>query len=179
MLRKIQNIFWPRMGWRRYGRYLMLRLARLSDTNEEIARGLAYGAAISWTPVPGTHFLGAFFIAFITRSSPISALMGTLVGNPWTFPFMWWLAYVVGHKIFGLFGLGVRAMPHDITLMQMVDEVISSPLSLFFPWVCGGIILGFITWPFFYNVALRSIISIRKTYDMTKGQRRKKRRMKD
>ena len=153
------------MGWRRYGRYLMLRLARLSDSNEEIARGLAHGAAVSWTPLPGTHVIAAVAMSWSTRSSPYGAVIGSLlVGNFWTLPFMWLASYGVGSYLFGLFGSHVKSMPAEFTWDNLVLETTKDPMGLFFPWVIGSIVLAFLTWPIFYYSFLRLIVWLRDIY---------------
>ena len=38
-------------------------------------------------------------LAWILRGSMAAAIIGTLFGNPWTFPFIWYLSYEVG-KLF-------------------------------------------------------------------------------
>lgn len=73
----------------RYGKYLMLKLDKIKATPYAIAAGFACGAAISFTPFVGFHMLLAALTAFILRGSIISSALGTIVGNPWTFPFIW------------------------------------------------------------------------------------------
>jgi uncharacterized protein (DUF2062 family) len=91
-----KNFFWPSIGWRRSFRYIALRIGRLPGSAGQIARGFACGAAISFTPFIGLHFIIAAIVARFMKGSLVASAIGTFVGNPWTFPFIWWLIYKTG-----------------------------------------------------------------------------------
>ena len=56
----ILRFLWPTMSLRRIGSYYKRRVARLPGTPHSIAAGFASGAAVSFTPFMGFHFvLGA------------------------------------------------------------------------------------------------------------------------
>ena len=76
--------------------YYKLRLARLPDSNYAISSGFAWGAMGSFTPLLGFHFVLAVIFAYLIRGNFIAALIGTVVGNPITFPFIWGLIYKTG-----------------------------------------------------------------------------------
>lgn len=78
-----------RNAFRRYGKFILLKLDKIKATPYAIAAGFACGAAISFTPFVGFHMLLAALTAFILRGSIIASAVGTIVGNPWTFPFIW------------------------------------------------------------------------------------------
>ena len=80
-------------------KYIFLNLKRMKGSSHEIAIGLACGIAISFTPFLGLHALLAITFAWVLRGSMAAALIGTLFGNPWTFPFIWYLSYEIG-KLF-------------------------------------------------------------------------------
>jgi len=90
------------MGVRRTARYAGHRLARLPDTPWAIAGGFAWGAAASFTPFVGLHIVLAALGAWVTRCNLVAAAVGTVVGNPWTFPFIWAAIYKTGALAFGL-----------------------------------------------------------------------------
>ena len=69
--------------------YYKLRLARLPDSNYAISSGFACGGMVSFTPLLGFHFVLAVIFAYLIRGNIIAALIGTVVGNPITFPFIW------------------------------------------------------------------------------------------
>ena len=87
------------MGWGRVVMYLWHRVGRLHGTPHSIAAGFASGAAISFTPFVGVHFILAALISWFSRGNIIAGLIGTGVGNPWTFPFIWWWTYMLGTKM--------------------------------------------------------------------------------
>ena len=93
---KVQKFFWPSMGWQRAWAYTMHRLARLPGSSYSIAGGFACGAAISFTPFVGLHFIISAIVAWIIRANILASAIGTAVGNPWTFPFIWAWLYQTG-----------------------------------------------------------------------------------
>ena len=93
---RIRSFIWPRMGLRRYGRYLLRRLERMTASPHAIAAGFAAGCAVSMFPLLGFHFVLGFVLAFFTRGSMLAAALGTVVGNPITFPLIFSGTYQVG-----------------------------------------------------------------------------------
>jgi uncharacterized protein len=104
--RSLRGFVWPRTGWRRAFVYYLKRLARLSGTPHAIAAGFACGLAISFTPLVGFHLLLGGLLALIVRGNLLAMVVGTLVGNPWTLPFMWLGGYEVGKLLLGAESLG-------------------------------------------------------------------------
>lgn len=150
-LQQIREVFWPSMGWRRAVRYAMLRIIRLSDATHKIALGLTFGTLVSFTPFVGTHFIQAGFFAYIFRANVLSALIGTFVGNPWTFPFMWWSAISFGSFLFRLFGLPAEdSLPADINFHVVWEIAKHEPLRIFLPWCLGSYLMGILASPFMY-----------------------------
>ncbi len=74
----------------------MYRVGRLPGTGYAIAGGFAWGAAMSFTPLIGLHFVLSMAGAWLTRCSVVASIIGTVVGNPWTFPFIWIFLYKFG-----------------------------------------------------------------------------------
>lgn len=85
----------------RYKKYILLKLSQINASPYAIASGFACGAAISFTPFVGFHTLLAVFTAFIVRGNILSAAVGTLVGNPWTFPLIWPATLFTGRFMLG------------------------------------------------------------------------------
>jgi len=90
---------WPRRSWPRSFRYIGKRVLRLSATPHAIAAGFAAGAMVSVTPFVGFHFVMAGVIAYLSRGNILASALGTAVGNPLTFPFLWAASYRVGQLI--------------------------------------------------------------------------------
>lgn len=157
-LQVLREIFWPSMGFARAFSYIKLRIARLSDTAHKIAFGLALGVGISFTPLVGTHLIQVGILAYVLRANLIAALIGTLVGNPWTFPLMWWAAIQFGSYLFEMFGLpAAAALPDEVSLSVMWNLLWHEPLRIFLPWALGGYLLAGLTVPFTYIVFLNMV----------------------
>ena len=96
-LNKILN--YPKFFFKKGERFFYfykLKLARLPATSYSISAGFACGSMVSFTPLLGFHFLLAIVISFLIRGNVIAALIGTFIGNPLTFPFIWSLIYNIG-----------------------------------------------------------------------------------
>jgi len=94
---KIFNLLWPKKGWKRIIKYISLRLKRLPGSPHSIALGFTFGVTAALTPLFGLHFLIGIFLAWLFRVSIVASLIGNLLGNPWTFPFICILNFKVGN----------------------------------------------------------------------------------
>lgn len=159
--RRVREMIWPSMGWRRASRYVGHRIVRLKDSNYSICSGLATGASISFTPIPGLHILQAAAFTLLMRGNVLASFIGTFAGNPWTLPFMWWASYEVGEWAFGLMGLDVRGMPEKFTLHNLLAEVEADPFGLMLPWMLGGYMLTIASWFIFYGVFYSLLVHMR------------------
>ena len=72
------------------------KLIRIKDFPESVAIGLAWGASISVTPLLGLHLIICYAGTWLMRGNMIAATVGTIIGNPWTFPFFFYLDYKIG-----------------------------------------------------------------------------------
>ena len=72
------------------------KIIRIKDFPESVAIGLAWGASVSVTPILGLHLIICYIGTWIMRGNLIAATVGTIVGNPWTFPFFFYLDYKIG-----------------------------------------------------------------------------------
>ena len=179
-LRLLREMFWPSMGWTRSFTYIKHRIIRLSDSTHNIARGLSVGAAISFTPLVGTHFIQAGVIAWMLRGNLIASLVGTFVGNPWTFPFMWYGAYKFGVMILSLFGFdNFGEIPEDLTLSVLWSLITDDFLKIFLPWMLGGYLLALITCPVFYVVFFYLVGGAKRARALAKQKRLKYKTKKD
>jgi len=101
LLQRTLCVLWPRRGLQRGWRYLWHRVTRISATPHTIALGVAIGAFVSFTPFLGLHFLIAGLIALALGGSILASALGTAVGNPLTFPFIWLASYNLGAMLLG------------------------------------------------------------------------------
>jgi len=176
----VQNIresLWPSMGWARTWHYYNHRIFRGGDSTRRITAGLALGAAVSHSPFLGTHFIQAVFFAFLFRVNPLAAFAGTVWGNPWTFPFIFWLSYKLGVWVCGLFGISAFiALPDDVSLSYLFAH----PLSLLLPLTVGGYLSAIMVWPIAYGILYYPVYRLQRTYRKERLKRvfRKARRQK-
>jgi uncharacterized protein (DUF2062 family) len=98
---RVRSFVWPPGGFLRSFRYFGKRVLRLGDSPHAIGLGFACGVGVSFTPFVGFHFVMSAVLAYFLRGNLIASAIGTAVGNPLTFPAMWWSAYQVGHLILG------------------------------------------------------------------------------
>lgn len=173
-LRLLREYCWPSMGWRRTMKYIGHRIVRLSDSTYKIACGLAIGAAISFSPLIGTHFLQAVAVAYFARANYLAAMIGTFWGNPWTFPFLWLTGYQTGSTIFSAFGVDqFSSLPDDLTFSVLWTIVLEQPMTLFLPWMMGAYVCSVLFWPVAFIV---SFVIIRFVQDARKRHRAERRR---
>ena len=174
-LQLLREIFWPSMGWMRTGKFVKHRVLRLSDSSYKIARGLATGASMSFSPLVGSHFIQAGIIAYLIKGNILASFIGTFVGNPWTFPFMWYASYVLGVWLFGLVGFeNLGEMPDEMTFSVMWEMIKGDPLRLFVPWLLGGYILVILSWPFYFLIFFYLVRAGKRARRIAKEHRLKK-----
>jgi len=106
---------------------LLRRLFRLGANPHAVAAGFASGVALSCTPLFGLHILLAFVLAWAVRGHMVAAALGTVVGNPLTFPIFVSGAYGVGAAVFGvpdqLEGAGVMTILRDAFLVTLIGSL--------------------------------------------------------
>ncbi|MFS8854643.1 DUF2062 domain-containing protein [Synechococcus sp. H55.2] len=88
-------------AWKRWLRYLYLRLLRLQSSPKEIARGLAVGVFAGCFPIFGFQTLAALVLAIPFRGNKLVAAAGTWVSNPLTYVPIYAFNYRVGEWLLG------------------------------------------------------------------------------
>jgi uncharacterized protein (DUF2062 family) len=129
---RIRVHLWPRRSWSRSGRYVVYRLRRLSATPHAIALGFSAGVFSAITPFLGTHLIMASLVAWIAGGSIVAAVLGTFVGNPLTYPFIWYGTYRVGNFMLGNHGTKTKIDLSDGIFQASLDHLwpILKPMSL-------------------------------------------------
>lgn len=147
---RIRIFFVPRRNYARSFKYFGKRVLRLTGSPHSVAAGVAAGVAASCTPFIGFHFVLAFVLAFLVRGNMIAAALGTAVGNPLTFPFIWVLTFNIGNAVQGLWrdGPPARLPPHFIRDVGERGWDAIQPLLL--PMVIGALPLAIATATVFY-----------------------------
>lgn len=141
LLHRLRAAVWPRPGWRRSARYAAHRLSRLPATPYRIAAGFACGAAISFTPLIGMHFFGGALLAMLVRGNVLASALGTAIGNPWTFPFIWAWTFAFGRWLVG-HAREIETLPQHLSMRYIFDN----PNEVFFPMLVGSLPTAIVVW---------------------------------
>ena len=160
-------------------KYIRLSIKRIKGSPQALSLGLATGIAISFTPFIGLHALLAIFISWIIGGSMAAALIGTLFGNPWTFPFIWYFTFEIGQFINNGFmsyqaEFSFQSIKKEIfTLLVILKNIVVfanileleesvKNLKLIPFMIVGSIPFVVITWLFSYFLSLTIFKSYRK-----------------
>ncbi|MBL4758634.1 MAG: DUF2062 domain-containing protein [Rhizobiales bacterium] len=159
---RVRVFFWPRRGWVRSSRYVLKRVLRLSGSPHAIALGVGAGVFASFTPFMGFHFILAGLIAWLIGGNLIAAALGTFIGNPLTFPFIWAATYGLGNWILGVNTNAALVVDLGPGFLEGSFE---SLLPIMKPMFVSGIPLGIL-------VALMVYFPVRSGIDMYQQRRR-------
>lgn len=153
---RLRTAVWPRRSFSRSIQYFVKRVLRLTASPHGIAAGVAAGVFASWTPLLGFHFVLAFAIAYLVAGNMVAAALGTAVGNPLTFPFIWTLTMKVGNFIIGVeqgarhAHINLEALLRHLDMSQLWDPVLK-------PMLIGSLPLGIVSAVVFYIATYWSV----------------------
>lgn len=171
-IERIRVSVWPRHSWSRSFKYFGKRVLRLSASPQKIALGFAAGAAASFTPFIGFHFLLSFIFAYIVRGNLLAAALGTAVGNPLTFPFIWASTYKLGSYI-----LSQNPHPHPGRAFKLGRDMFSQSIDQIWPIIkpmlVGSIPLGLVIGVICYFIVLASVSAYQKAREHRFSLKRK------
>ena len=179
LITSIYNFIKIFFAFSRTKKYISLSIKRMKGSPQALSLGLATGIAISFTPFIGLHALLAIFISWVIGGSMAAALIGTLLGNPWTFPFIWYFTFEIGQFInYGFLSheeeFSFKNIKKEIsTLLVILKNIIIfanipeleenfEKLKLIPFMIVGSIPLVFITWILSYFSFLIIFKSYRK-----------------
>lgn len=162
---KVREILWPRKGFSRLYSYLVQRVLRMPGSAYSLASGLACGVAVSFTPLIGFHLLLAFGLAYFVRGNMVTAFLGTLVGNPWSFPLIFVLLQAVGDGLINYFGITA------FSGLASSDGVYDQFLAYFMPMAVGGMLMFVLFWIVSFSICYWGIVSWREHRLRKKQQR--------
>ena len=140
---------------RRFLSYYKLKLARLPASSYAISAGFACGSMVSFTPLLGFHFVLAVVFSYLLRANYIAALIGTIVGNPISFPFIWGLIYKVGAFI-------VDRSDNSLSPNINFEIIIKQTYDIFIPMLVGGAVLAIPVWLLTYFITYSFVSSFKK-----------------
>lgn len=141
MIARAREAIWPRGGLQRGWLYLWHRLKRLRHQPHSVALGFAIGVFVSFTPFLGLHLAFCVGMSIFLRVSILASLIGQVVGNPATLPFIWLSSYQLGNLL-----LNQQASVAEADMGMLVQKFFSFETigSIFLPLVAGGVVLGLI-----------------------------------
>ncbi len=113
------------------------KITKIKDFPESVAVGMAWGVAVSFTPLLGFHLIICYLGTWLMKGNLIAATVGTIIGNPWTFPFIFYLDYKLGTTIFL-----DRIDFYEFKISFFVEHF----EDLFYPTLLGGFQLAEIVW---------------------------------
>ena len=132
------------MQFSKFFRTIKMKIYRIRDFPESVAIGLAWGVAISFTPLLGFHLIICYLGTLVMRGNLIAATVGSVVGNPWTFPFFFYAAYK----------LGVNFIYSPLEYYEFkISFLIENFSKLFFPTLLGSLPIAITTWFITYRVS--------------------------
>jgi uncharacterized protein (DUF2062 family) len=113
------------------------KIFRIKDFPESVAIGMAWGASVSVTPALGLHLITCYLGTWIMRGNIIAATVGTILGNPWTFPFFFYVDYKIGVLFFYK-----QIDNYEFKLSFLIENF----EELFLPTFFGSIPVAIVTW---------------------------------
>ncbi len=145
---------WQRFGFFRQFKLHLIRLARIKSSPDAVARGVALGVFIGFTPFFGFHILIALLFAVILQQNKIATFVGVWVTNPLTAPFIYALEYEIGRMLLGKPPLGILMFNRELTW--------NTALQLGLPLGLGSVVLGLPLALISYALTLRLIPWLRQ-----------------
>lgn len=158
---------WPRRSWSRSIRYIFLRLKRVPSSPHRIALGAAIGVFAVFTPFLGLQLVLAGVLSLLLGGSIVASFLSSFVGNPLTYPIIWFSTFNLGKVLLGDPASGrivdLRSRASDLwdSLMsgsvQAIVDSVEKIWPIFKPMVVGSLPLGIFAASVAY-VAVRRLI---------------------
>jgi len=143
------------------------RLVNLRASPHEVALGCAIGAFVSVTPLLGVQTILAVLLTTLLRGNVPAAIVGTFVGNPLSWPFIWASTYAMGLQIVGFEDmLDPATFQHNMLLVwaaviehspQVLDATVALLWPLVWPMLAGSIPLGLLTGAVVYYICRNGV----------------------
>ena len=142
------------------------KLIKISDTPHSISLGFSIGVFASFTPLIGAHIILAILLSWILKANYFSSVLGTFIGTPLTYPFIWFSSLYVGNifipiEDFNLIELGNSSF-YSLEILSNIKPLIPS-------FLIGGLLVGLISAFLSYFFVKKSIIFYRNKKRLRKG----------
>ncbi|MFQ5432377.1 MAG: DUF2062 domain-containing protein [Nitrospinota bacterium] len=138
---------------------LVKTVLHMKGEPKKIALAFSIGIFVAFFPIYGTHTIMALGGAWLFGVSPAVTLAGTLINNPWTIAPLYGSSLYVGMAITG------QTM-EDLSINwsdQKIDTMLELAKTLLLPFSVGCILLGIISAAVSYIIALKVVVSYRKS----------------
>ena len=138
----------------------------MGSSPQAIAAGVACGVAISFTPFVGLHFVLAAITAFLCKGNVLASALGTAMGNPWTFPFIWVSVFYTGRWFLGVEGeirvsfLTVFEKSMHALMTFDFSGFASDVWPVFFPMLVGCIPYYIVAWVVTYFIVKHGLTKL-------------------
>ncbi len=156
---RLRESVFPRGGWIRALTYIFHRLRRLPDPPHRIARGVASGVFVSFTPLFGLHFILTTTINWAIGGNFVASVIGNWFGNPMTLPVIAYSSVWLGQWLMHVDQkIDLYALMHITTEMSTElwrncfaiftsatmhwDAFREFTRDYFLPYLLGGLLLG-------------------------------------
>jgi len=116
-------------------RELVSRIHRLEGDPEYVAKGMAIGVLVGFTPTIPFHTILCVIMAIVLRGSKAAAVLGAWINNPFTLPLFYWISYKTGIILLN------GAVSLDLKYGS-VAEIFASGMDVAGAMMLGGTIAG-------------------------------------
>jgi uncharacterized protein (DUF2062 family) len=172
-----------RNSWPRRLRRFLNWLIRLRGSSRAIARGMAVGMIVAFTPTIGFQTLIALGIATLLNANRPVSIVPTWLTNPFTIPPVYAFTYYLG----SFFWSGpdpaevTRAMAAAARELESLDLLairaqlgvfLDLGMDVFMPMWIGGLIVGTVAAGITYPLTLRTVERLRKRRKRRRAKRR-------
>ena len=141
------------LNYFRLFKFLKYKILRLKDLPDPIAVGLAWGAAVSFTPLLGFHIIICFLGTYLMKGNLLAAAAGTIIGNPWTFPIFFFISYKLGSIFYEN-----NIVNFEINISFWMENF----EQIFIPTLIGSIPLSIFAWIITYKISKFFLLNNRK-----------------
>ena len=155
-VQQARELLWPRRGFYRLFSYIWQRILRMPGSTYSLAAGAATGVAVSLTPFLGFHFLLIFAVCYLLRANILVGFITSLVGNPWTFPFLWIAEMNSGKYVLNLLGFEMLASINGFS------DIVKDPINVMIVWSFGSVVLMIFVWPITFGLSYYGITRWRR-----------------
>jgi uncharacterized protein (TIGR03546 family) len=133
------------------------RFLSLGGRPEEIARAMALGVFIGVSPTIPFHTALIMVICLLFRQNITAAVLGsTIISNPITIPFFYFLEYELGRLV-----LGISESPFVVSDYD-VRSILEVGWHILYPLMVGGFLLAVVFAVPSYFITYHTVLKLRK-----------------